>query len=335
MKRLISAVSAAIAAVEMASKRPSAPSCAAATSERTLLSSPAGQFAALPVRVRPPHGSPLRLRAIGASACSAAMSSPANLNRRDIDPSIARCFAMLSVGSVQRAACRQTASSSSATISRSSSGCGTGSLTELSRSQWPRSADARPRNRSGVALSASTRNSGVARSGSRSARSRNSPNHVSHCSANSAFASVASNMSNAGGKPAWSGCAASTRRQNAWIVSTAAPSNSSSAASQRPRSAGSVSSAAAITSSATRTRSRSSDAAASVKVIAAMLVALTRSVASRRTMRSTSERVLPVPAPASTKSVRSRSPVIVSRASWSTRDSSIIRHPPRCQLQVR
>ena len=214
-------------------------------------------------------------------------------------------------------------------------GCGVGPVGTARRSQWSRSAEARSRNLAGVAPNARTRNSGVPISPSVFARSRKSANHSSHWSPNNLSASVPSRRSNAGGSPAWSGWVASSRRQKAWIVSMAAPSRSPSASSQRFRSAGSPSSSALAVSRALRTRSRSSEAAASLKVIAAILVARTRPVASKRTMRPTNDWVLPVPGPASTNSVRSRSLAIMLRASWSTSGSMVMPLSPRFQAPSR
>ena len=66
-----------------------------------------------------------------------------------------------------------------------------------------------------------------------------------------------------------------------------------------------------------RTRSLSSAAASSVKVIAAIPLMVARPVVIRATIRLTRASVFPVPAPASTNRVSSRLEVMRSLWSWS------------------
>jgi hypothetical protein len=101
--------------------------------------------------------------------------------------------------------------------------------------------------------------------------------------------------------------------QKAWIVEICARSSEPSAA--EITSAFSGSSRISV-SRPPRTRSRSSPAARSVKVIAAIW-SIGTPLQTSETMRSTSARVLPVPAPASTKSVSPSASLITRRASSS------------------
>src|SRR5258708_36017705 len=91
---------------------------------------------------------------------------------------------------------------------------------------------------------------------------------------------------------------------------------------QRARSSGSRSGLSTTPCSASRTRVRNSAAAASVNVIATSWDMLIRPLATNSAMRSTIAVVLPVPAPASTNSVFSKSLRSVFRARASASSSS-------------
>ena len=123
----------------------------------------------------------------------------------------------------------------------------------------------------------------------------------------------------AGAGPPSIGCSTSTRCANAWRVDTAAPSRSSSAVAARVARTGSGS--PATCSSSRRMRSRSSDAAFSVNVTATISRMGTSATVINATTRSTSDLVLPDPAPASTNIVSSRHSTMARRAAASA-DSS-------------
>src|ERR1700674_3185909 len=106
------------------------------------------------------------------------------------------------------------------------------------------------------------------------------------------------------------------------MVSMAASPISALARAQRARSSVSRTGLSATACSASRTRVRNSAAAASVKVIATSWDMLFRPLATNSAMRSTIAVVLPVPAPASTKSVFSKSLRSVFRARESASSSS-------------
>ncbi len=130
---------------------------------------------------------------------------------------------------------------------------------------------------------------------------------------------ISSSTSTPGGSPASIGCSVRSRCANACSVEIAAESTSSSAsAAPLPELLRPSSGSAAASSSSLRIRSRSSAAAFSVKVIAAMWRIGTRTVSSSAvisaTTRSTSDFVLPDPAPASANSVSASSVPIASRA---------------------
>ena len=127
---------------------------------------------------------------------------------------------------------------------------------------------------------------------------------------------TSSRRSKAGGRPASSGCSVRIRRAKPWSVEIAARSTSVRARSARSRRFPSAS-VRTTCSRDSRNRSRSSDAARSVKVMAtidSIGMARSRTIATMRPMRAV---VLPVPAPASTKRFWSRSVAMSSRADWS------------------
>ena len=128
-------------------------------------------------------------------------------------------------------------------------------------------------------------------------------------SSNASCDAMSSSTCTRGGSPASTGCSARMRCANAWRVDTAAPSSSSSASVART--AGDRRRRRAATgSSARRMRSRSSAAAFSVNVTAAISRMGTPRSTTSATTRSTSALVLPEPAPASTNRVSSSAPTI-------------------------
>ncbi len=116
------------------------------------------------------------------------------------------------------------------------------------------------------------------------------------------------------------GCSPRMRCANAWSVDTAAPSRASSAAAARDA-AGSWG-VEVIRSSSRRMRSRSSAAAFSVNVTATISPIGTPLTVTSAHTRSTSDFVLPEPAPASTNRVASSSSAIATRAAASVPMSS-------------
>src|SRR5258706_4283194 len=117
---------------------------------------------------------------------------------------------------------------------------------------------------------------------------------------------ISSRTSSRGGKPASSGCSPRSRWAKACNVPIAAESISSSASRQRAETMTDAGGWLATAASSWRMRSRSSVAAFSVKVIAAISVSGIP-LATIATTRATRIVVLPEPAPASTNSVASSS----------------------------
>ena len=128
------------------------------------------------------------------------------------------------------------------------------------------------------------------------------------------------------GRSAESACSRRSVEAKAWIVPIIAASTSRNAVTVTV-SSGSPSTREA---SAERTRSRSSPAARSVKVIAAILRSGTPDT-TVLTMRVTRVDVFPVPAPAATKAERSSCSAIASRSLWSSGMPGAITTPPRAQ----
>src|SRR2546421_3326117 len=106
------------------------------------------------------------------------------------------------------------------------------------------------------------------------------------------------------------------------MVSIDASPSDPLARAQRARSASPRAGSSARSCRASRTLTRSSAAAASVKVMATSWDISTRPWATSSAIRPTMAVVLPVPAPASTKRVLSKSVSSVRRASWSAARSS-------------
>src|ERR671935_739703 len=157
------------------------------------------------------------------------------------------------------------------------------------------------------------------RSGSPSAQ--NSASAVSNASTRRTAAWLSSSSRKRGSSPAAKGCAFRSRLQKPWIVEIHAPS-SSRARSRRPRA-----------TSAARMRDRSSPAALRVYVITRIESTSSPSSQTARTKRSTRTDVLPVPAPAETKT----SPPASTAASCSGFIWAIAASPRRCHhhLQAR
>ena len=130
----------------------------------------------------------------------------------------------------------------------------------------------------------------------------------------------------AGSRPASRGRSRSSRAQNEWIVPMKSWSSEAYASPSRRASSseGPGGSPAPLSSRSSRTwkRSLSSPAALRVNVTAAISDVVARPVRMRASMRRTSERVLPDPAPASTRMFASRSVSIAVLAASSARRGS-------------
>ena len=146
----------------------------------------------------------------------------------------------------------------------------------------------------------------------------------SHASVRNSDALNSSATVNAGSTPASTGRSLRRSAANAWIVEMGAISRSSSAVRNRSRAAPTSWRRDSIRS---RILTRSSAAAFSVNVIATTAARRARPEATRDSTRSTSNCVLPVPAPASTTKLRSRSVRMRRRAASSRSGAAIIRSP--------
>ena len=198
---------------------------------------------------------------------------------------------------------------SSCTGSGSGQRSGTRSST---RSQLSSNAAANERSASGLTAQANSSSRGRARSGSARSSSWKAAQRRSEATAEL----TSSSTSTRGGSPASSGNSLSRRRAKECSVPMAAPSSWSSATWQRPASTV-PRYCPARRSISRRARSRSSSAALSVKVMAAIDRSSASPVATRATTRSTRAVVLPEPAPASTNKVDLRSDLMRARAAWS------------------
>ena len=127
-----------------------------------------------------------------------------------------------------------------------------------------------------------------------SSPAQNASSAEANASARSTPAWLSSSTRKRGSIPAAVACARSSRRQKPWMVEIQAPS-SSRASCGRPASTSRV-----------RIRDRSSPAERSVNVIT-RIESTSMPASTARTKRSTRTRVLPVPAPAETKTVPSAS----------------------------
>ena len=130
-------------------------------------------------------------------------------------------------------------------------------------------------------------------------------------------ASIDSTTSKGGGSPISKGRSRRSWPAKLWRVCIEAESNPRIAARHRPLSVSGEPVDSIRERSLDLTRSLSSAAASSVKVMAAILLMVARPVVIRATIRLTKASVFPVPAPASTNKVSSRLDVIRSRCSWS------------------
>ena len=173
---------------------------------------------------------------------------------------------------------------------RSTSGTTTGSPTTPSR-RSQLSAKRAARSRSDGSFGWSTRMSSSRASATTGARAR-SANIRSTCSChrrpNSSRLSTSSSTSTLGGSPASTGCSDRIRWAKLCTVPIAAESISASAASARARSTASVVVSCTHRSNDSRIRARSSLAAASVKVTAAISPIGTSRRSTRATTRATS-----------------------------------------------
>ncbi len=180
------------------------------------------------------------------------------------------------------------------------------------RSQLSSKAAANERSASAFTPQANSNSRGRARSGSARSSSWKAAQRRSEATAEL----TSSSTSTRGGSPASRGNSLSRRRANECSVPMAAPSSWSIATWQRspstvPRYC------PARRSISRRARSRSSSAALSVKVMAAIDRSSASPVATRATTRSTRAVVLPEPAPASTNKVDLSSDLMRARAAWS------------------
>ncbi len=208
---------------------------------------------------------------------------------------------------------RSAATSVSIGASRPASGAGSacGSMRSATRSQLALHDSASVRSWSRPTPAIRPSSSGRSIAGSSTIRSTKRVQRSSNANCDS----MSSSTSTRGGRPASMGCSPRMRCANEWRVTTAAPSSSSSAVAARL--AAGWTPDAARRSSSRRIRSRSSAAAFSVKVTAAISRIGTSPTVTNAHTRSTSDFVLPEPAPASTNSVAWRSCSIAWRASWS------------------
>ena len=149
--------------------------------------------------------------------------------------------------------------------------------------------------------------------------SSNAARSAVHRSSKATLEATSSSTSISGGRPASTGCSPRMRSAKECRVPIAAASRSSRAPAARLARAEPGSAPVSAASNAARSRSRSSAPAFSVKVTAATCRSGTAEsgCSTTATTRSTSERVFPDPAPASTNRVRSSCPVICARAAAS------------------
>ncbi len=206
-------------------------------------------------------------------------SSSGSPGRSSAARAAARCRSVASGSSRSARASRRRSSRSAPTSGSGPSSSASGRPAERSVSYTPvsiRRSEPLP-----YVASSRTRRSSPSAQKVASARSNASPRRTAPCSSSSSR--------KRGSIPAANGCARSSRAQKPWIVEIHAPSRSR-ARSCRPDS-----------TSALRIRARSSPAAFRVYVIASTESTSSPSSRTARTNRSTSTDVLPVPAPAETK----------------------------------